>query len=216
MHCKLSKSGEFQSMYARSFGPEHLWISDNFAQIKKSYEQGSEIHTNLGEGVCLQNCFDRYALIFKKPTIPSPDISMGSSQSGRVAMVKTISEFERPGISREEATSIESASSARVGLKLGKTTSIPDPSKIGAVLDAIYKESSNNAKIIFVIYAPGSGHAINLQLDSKNGIFRFMDDNFGICEFRNYEECRSSLITYIKAFYPESLKYKMETYTQIT
>ena len=213
---KYSIAEYFQSDYASTFAPVHRWISDNFAHIKKSYEQGSEIHTNLGEGVCLQNCFDRYALLSKKPTLPSRDIPMGSSQSGRVAMVKTGREFDRSGISREEAQSIESASSARVGLKLAKKTSIPDPSKIGEVLDAVYKESSNNAQIIFAIYAPGSGHVINIQLDSKNGIFRFMDDNFGICEFKNYEEFRNAITTYIKAFYPESLKYKMETYTQTT
>lgn len=63
----------------------------------------------------------------------------------------------------------------------------------------------NNGKTQFVLalYGPDGGHAINIQFDSSRNVFRFIDDNLGICEFNSIDEFATEFYSYMNIYYKD-------------
>ncbi len=224
-------SGIFDKAYEFLFKRRHLWLATNYDHVEKSYDQSRALDTNLGAGVCYHNSLARLRKLLIKPDLRSEEIEMGSSASSRVAQTKYKHEYnaaKRKGagaLTREEITKVEEEitkveidSAKQAGLNLIKEVAVPynkdNPTKnLGAALDQAYQDNGQKVLALFSLYAPGAGHAINIQMDSSTGQFRFMDDNFGICgKYNSYEAFKEAFVTYLQVSYKEYSIFSLAYY----
>jgi len=53
---------------------------------------------------------------------------------------------------------------------------------------------------------------MNVQIDHKQKIFRFIDDNLGIFEMDNYQDFVTAFQTYLESFYPKFIAFQLEAF----
>lgn len=181
------------------YGARYAWIKNNQDRIKASYSQVDQVHTNVKEGTCLQNACERYAQLLDHPSIPTEDLKLGSSLSGRRVRATIVHELRTP----HKSPQIDIY--APFGLKsTGKDLVFkPDLEDLETSLE------NHPGTFLFGIGAPKkNGHTINIQCDLKANKYRFIDDNFGSVEYATKAELLAQLKAYLKAFYPEDFIYK--------
>lgn len=76
---------------------------------------------------------------------------------------------------------------------------------IGELIEKLDKDRTNwkNQNGVFAILACGGmqGHALGMQIDDTNKIYRFWDVNSGLYEYDSLEGMKEDFIEYMKAFY---------------
>lgn len=224
---KKQALGFFERVYNTHYLKKHFWFVQNYTNVEKAYDQSVEKDTNLGSGVCFSNCLGRTKQLLTNPALDSEDIVMGSTDATRVAhtlyrrKVDAIKK-EKGIVTFEDTGKIETETAQRLGLKPTKRLSVPydkdDPTKhIGTILEKAYKENGQKTSPILSLYAPGKGHAINVQMDKEDGQFRFLDDNLGICgKYESFEEFKEAFTNYLKAYYAEYTQFSLLFYSLST
>lgn len=103
---------------------------------------------------------------------------------------------------------IQNEAAHRLNLKISDNQIIITPETCQDPLTSLIHEmkkayTSNKGKVQFVLalYGPAGGHAINIQFDSARKIFRFIDDNLGICEFNSITDFASEFYSYMNLYY---------------
>jgi hypothetical protein len=197
----------FIDYYKSHLVQSHLWLWDNLQAIKKPYNQAAHTDVNMGEGTCFQNALERHALLLKDPYKDGTTIPMGSSAKGRATLGSVNYAYEEAAkgkLSKREANKIQETSSLKLGLQLSEQTSIAKPKDFAAgVIEQLDQLSKNGFLGIISILSPEGGHAFNIQIDHQNQIFRFIDDNMGVCEWSSYKQFQTQFAAYLKAMYSD-------------
>ncbi|MGE0197913.1 MAG: hypothetical protein AB7N99_01360 [Simkaniaceae bacterium] len=183
----------FRQIYNEKFKPMHQWFLNNLAYIKVPYSQGSQKDTNLGTGVCINNSFNRLGILSQKPKAAYQTLPMGSTEKTRAlhARLKLIyQQVANQTMTEEEAWEEQMGTSENYGIRL-------EPSKNKKVLESslaslsllaqsmVFYAREHSSSFLFLMSKEGNGggHAINVQIDENQGIFRIMDDNVGLIEY---------------------------------
>jgi hypothetical protein len=211
----------FSSNYKKMYQHKHQWLYRNMKSIIRSYNQGQEDSTNLGAGVCYNNSLFRWGQIAKISKISSKDILLGSNDITRYRqnMDKRFYEaYEKNQIQDSELYKKREEIYGSYGLKANPTELIQAPSgkdlyqflveRMGAHCQA------GETQILLTLRksALGIGHAVNIQFDKNNNVYRLIDDNIGIIEFKNLKNLQDELAKYFKLFYPEYTYFEFETF----
>jgi len=201
----------YDTTYKEYMLKPHAWVAIYAQEIKKPYSQAADIHRNLAEGTCLQNSLDRHSVLLKAPASKAEDIQMGSTQKGRATQAKlnyVYTDAKVGLIPKKEAAALQAKSCERLGLissdvKPACTT----PEELIKCLSP--KESFLG---LLSLASPDGGHAMNVQIDHKQKIFRFIDDNLGIFEMDNYQDFVTAFQTYLESFYPKFIAFQLEAF----
>lgn len=213
-HALSEKLGAlYDANYKKHMLDPHAWFTSYADSIKKPYSQAADIHLNLEDGTCFQNSLDRLSLLLKTPNLKAENIRMGSTQEGRATQARvkyTYSNAKVGLISIEKATELQAKSCERLGLTLsGETPACTTPKELIKFLSP-----KKDFLGILTLASPEGAHAIDVQIDHKRKIFRFIDDNTGIVEMDNYESFVTGFKTYLESLYPEFLAFKFETFNR--
>lgn len=217
-------NNHFSSFYTEHFLNRHIWIATNGAHIVKPYNQGDD-PCNIIQGVCLNNCLDRYALFLAEPTMAASDIPLKISSAGLFAQTRSEAAFrswsaDQPEKVRNKINSEIEGSPNRLGLEpSSEPISIqPEVNKpiVDVLLNRISKEIRGiNEPMQFILSlrdSSGTGHAINVQFDKKRKVYRFIDDNLGICEYQDGISFSKALKSYLTFFYAKMIKFELQFY----
>lgn len=235
---EVSKS--FNDYYNRFFASRHQWLAQNAHHIVKPYNQGDDPDT--GDGMCFNNCLDRFAIFLATPTIDPKDIPMQSSREGRFAQTRTrigshgiqqeatkifheITDVEQKEMLilnvRTQVTSLELASLNRLNLEqVNKPIEITGDTTVeatGSLLIAIrglHNQSNQPTQFMIGLYGGSGAHAINVQFDKKRKVYRFIDDNLGICEYPDAASFARGLNSYLNIFYPDMKKFTIDFFEE--
>ncbi len=216
---------EFQNLYVGNFKAHHEWLAAHAQHIKKAYNQGDDKEIP-GNGCCYNNCLDRFKLFLTHPGKQPKDIPMQSTAKGRFAQMRTVHAFHvarnelnasmtEEAIKKtvQDAESVENEAAYRLNLKISdvkpmtitsQTSQDPLKSLIREMKEIckIHNEySEGKFQFVLTLYGPDGGHAINIQFDSSNNVFRFIDDNLGICEFKSIDDFATEFYSYMNLFY---------------
>lgn len=214
----LEKIGlkSFHYIYDEKFKSRHEWLAKNAESIKKPYNQADD--QELSAGCCFNNSIDRHWILSTLPDIPGKDIPMKSSKEGRFAQARAVQAFRlmrQAKMSYEEAEEIQLSAAKRHGLIQRQTIPVnpsaqkDSQSKLHLIdgMTKIYHEKKS-AQFILTLYNPNA-HAINIQLDAPHNLYRFIDDNLGVCEFTSFEEFQMEFLSYLQAFHPRKIQFIM-------
>lgn len=211
----------FDNYYEQRYKKRHLWIVQNNKYLEVAFDQGLDIHKNLGTGTCFQNALNRQALLLKDPSLPGDTIPLGSSQKDRfhTAKIKMTKILTKPlGVEPEEALQFarteqfKTPSAYELEEKHVEVLSEAGPPS-NEVTDALVLWAQDHQETQFVITFQSPAHAFNIQIDEKRGLYRFMDDNVGLTRsYPDLQTFKTSLTKYLKAFYPEARDIKIRTY----
>lgn len=203
---------------------KHAWLLANFNRIKHPYNQGDQDNTNLGEGVCYNNSLFRWRQIADNPTISNQEILLGSNNMTRFNQntdAKFHQGFEGGKISAQELIQKRKGIYASFGLKASSKKKIQTSSQAQdlheALAEAIEQESKagRSQLLIELRVSPELGHAVTVECDAKNNVYRLIDDNLGLVEFESLEVMQKELVSYFKAFYPQYITYAFEIFDTI-
>ncbi|HEX2580235.1 MAG TPA: hypothetical protein VHK67_07535 [Rhabdochlamydiaceae bacterium] len=190
----------------------HAWFASYADSIKKPYSQAADINLNLESGTCFQNSLDRLALLLKTPNLKAENIRMGSTQEGRATQARlkyTYIDAKVGLMPINKAVELQAKSCQRLGLVLsGETPACTSPKELIKHLSP-----KKNFLGILTLACPDGAHAIDVQIDHKQKIFRFIDDNTGIVEMDSYEDFVNGFKTYLESLYPEFVAFKFETFS---
>jgi hypothetical protein len=218
---------EFGNLYNDNFKAQHEWLAAHAQHIIKAYNQSDDKEIP-GKGCCFNNCLDRLNLFLTHPGMPPKEIPMQSTAKGRFAQMRTVHAFHvaRKEIDADmteetvkkivqEAKSIENEAAHRLNLKLSKMEPITiNPKTSQDPLKSLMREFKKICKIsneynkgktqfVLALYGPDGGHAINIQFDSSRNVFRFIDDNLGICEFTSIDDFATEFYSYMNIYYKD-------------
>lgn len=204
----------FHYIYNEFLKLRHEWLADYAHCIKKPYNQKDDSETP-GRGCCFNNSIDRFWVISEFPDLPGKDIPMKSSQEGRFTQARTMQAFHQRDMGKltpQEAEEIQVSAAQRHGLKQAKKINInssPQKDPKQNLIDEITKVYKNNPQIQFILslYSSETAHAFNIQLNESKNIFRFMDDNLGVCEFANFAEFQKGFLSYMNAFHTKKNQF---------
>lgn len=202
----------FTNKYERHLMHPHLWISCHLSAIIQPYSQAADVHRNQFSGTCLQNSLERHALLLKDPRLDGLLIPMGSSSQGRAAhatVAHVAGSVKKGALSSSELYQLQIESSKRVGLERSSNSkSCSTPEGVVRLIDG----SQKAALWILVLTSPDEGHAFNIQITQEAGLFRFIDDNMGVCGWSDFDQFCLHFLSYLKAFYPTYTKFSLESY----
>jgi len=211
----------FEVNYNDMFSEQHLWLFDNLSNLKDAYNQGDEGNTNLGAGVCYNNCLDRISKFVLNPTLDRSTITMGSNAKTRFhqATVKQkVEEAKKGAMTWDEASQAIKENCSVYGLALHYSH---DVSKDGNVRKNLSKDLTTFSDMgykqgLLSLRVPGrpGGHAINLHFDKENGAYGFEDDNIGRVEFDSLATMKTQLKSFLKQFYPQHTNLGIDFYRQ--
>lgn len=231
----------FENHYMGVYSQDHLWLLDNIGTIKQPYNQGDDIHENLGEGVCYSNSLDRMSKLIDNPSLSIDAIKMGSNpktryHQSRVGQYFTAAEklalnFKKTAFSTEsekiaaakevqkafkKAAAMEVKNAGAFGLKLYHHNELTPPAKKDPheflVEQVLSYGDAGHLNLMIGLYSLDGAHAVNIQLDPKKGIYRFMDDNLGLCEFSDREDFTKQLTAYFKNSYSEFVSLQIDVF----
>jgi hypothetical protein len=208
----------FGRSYASAFQEQHIWLFGNIQRIKTPYNQGDEDNTNLGEGVCYNNSLYRMRQLFDDPNKRGDPIAMGSNPTTRNHQNKVnryYLEAKEGKITYEQAGEHLKKNCGVYGLAhhYTHTVSVDGDIHQNFVNDIEQFSNLNYKQVVLVIRKPsGVGHAVNLQFDNANGIYRMCDDNIGHIEFENLAVMKAELKEYFKQYYKGYTQYQFECY----
>lgn len=209
----------YVTMYKKDLLEMHCWLAENLYAIKKPYDQSAHDHINMGNGTCLQNSLERHALLLKNPCKDPSLIPMGSSAKGRTQQATVNRSFEETRKGRlpiGDASKIQLQSLEKFGLKGSGTLAMLTPANLPkTVLSTLGGFSKTGFRGILIIGSPSGAHALNIQLNPQLQIFRFIDDNLGICEWGSFKEFQVQFSIYLETFYPEYTKFALEQYVKL-
>lgn len=219
----------------RSVRPYLKWIVDHANFIKSTYDQGSDFNRNMGTGTCERNSEDRHKLLLRTPFVPSEKIELGSSSVGRHNQVmrgvvsdlakripqgkslSSMSQGERLIV--KEVQQKLKAIYERVGLNPTGVHTVAKATKGSTPQDALWAELTrlvmDENATLFILgmdAEEGPGHAINIQVDLKAPIYRFVDDNIGVVECPDAKTFREALTSWLSTAYPELTSYDLSTF----
>ncbi|HEX4838840.1 MAG TPA: hypothetical protein VFU89_00175 [Rhabdochlamydiaceae bacterium] len=201
----------YDKAYKEYMLKQHAWFATYAQEIKKPYSQAADIHRNVAEGTCLQNSLDRQLLLLKTPASKAEDIQMGSTQGGRVTQARLNSVYNDAKVGlipTKEAAALQKKSCERLGLISSDTKPYcTTPKELIKCLSP-----KENFLGLLSLVSPDGGHAVNVQIDHKRKIFRFIDDNLGIFEMDNYEDFVTAFQTYLESYYPKFNAFLLETF----
>lgn len=186
------------------------WLSANIAYLKKPYNQGDDHSRNMGMGTCLQNSVDRIVLLGRTPTLPSAEIPMGSTERGRFLQAivnhknlrgeKSISAFLIEALEKVYKKASGQACEL-VTTDLHPLVNAPKGSKTYILDQLLVKASKMPFLGTLALTKDSSGHAITVQIDPSEGIYRLFDDNLGVLEYPWAEEFKAGVSTYLALQY---------------
>jgi hypothetical protein len=184
------------------------WIARHAAHIVVSYCQGADVDRNLGRGNCGRNALDRQALLQQEPALPAQEIPMGSTHIGRFLQVLCSEEKDNRRQRAIRRRELECR-----GLRHAGRWDLQGNAQ-GREARVIVKLACRHAKPMTLQMRPqeGVGHVINIQADPARGIFRFIDDNVGICVFASPKELCEGLHTWLQASYDHMVHFKLQAY----
>ncbi len=212
---------ELEKVYKGSdVNAQHEWLALHAQNIKKAYNQGDDKDIP-GKGCCFNNCLDRFKLFSTHPDTQPKDIPMQSTAKGRFAQMRSVHAFHEVRKKKEdgeteeaikkslnEAEMVQNEAAHRLNLKISDNQIIITPETCQDPLTSLMHEmkkayKSNHGKVQFLLalYGLDGAHVINIQFDSSKKIFRFIDDNLGICEFKSTSEFASEFYSYLNLFY---------------
>ena len=235
---KVKESELYKQHLARSYRsvrPYLKWIVDHANFIRATYDQGSDFNRNMGTGTCERNSEDRYKLLLQMPSVPSEKIALGSSSVGRHNQVlrgvvsdlakripegkslSSMSEGERLIV--KEVHQKLKAIYKRVGLNPTGVHAVAKAGKGSTPQEALWAELTrlvmDENETLFILgmdAEKGPGHAINIQVDLKAPIFRFVDDNIGVVECPDAKTFREALTSWLSTAYPDLTSYDLSTF----
>jgi hypothetical protein len=182
----------------------YAWLSSNERHIVKPYSQADDEDRNLGGGTCYQNALDRQKMLQREPAVSASKIPMGSTMDGRFAQLRLF----RAGASGnlEECDRLEQGAIAERGLKLTENRLQATHGK--EAVEQLISVAKNDADPFILSMWPeeGAGHAINVQIDTQRNLFRFIDDNVGICEYPSQEAFAAGLSGLLSTFYHDDMR----------
>lgn len=209
----------YKELYFRYYADRHLWMSVNINAIKKPYNQGDQDSENMGEGICFTNSLERYRLLLDNPFKDGTTIHMGSSPEGRArqgAVNLAFTQGIKGELSAQEALAKQNGLAAKFDLKLVAKVEQARPRILSkAIVDQLDSLATSNFLGIITIKSPQGGHAFNIQIDRKNNIFRFIDDNMGVCEWTSYDDFRKQFSLYLDHFYSDYHSFALEQYASL-
>ena len=175
-----------------------VWLVENALNIKQFYNQREDDSFNVGDGTCYGNSLDRCCELIKNPTCVSDAIPMRSSDVGRVAHAR-------------QKVNHQAFSYCRFGLSESKSEIAANRQDLMNLV-----KGCKIAIIALLPENPGQfGHAINVQIDSQNRIFRFIDDNLGIVEFETKQTLLDNLESWLDINYSDLPKGRVKTFNLI-
>ena len=205
-------SGLFEENYSEMYSERHLWLATNYQNIKVAFNQGDAIHENLAEGVCYNNALHRFTLLQKNPNLQ--EITMGSTRKTRYLQSKVASYYaEAKKGSITYQTAYDEQTKISIEYQLVQYHKYPlitpentDPQQYLVNEMQRYAEAGHT-QFILTLYGPDTHHAINVQLDLNNSMFRIMDDNTGLLQYNSLGHFKQETTLYFKHFYPGCDKY---------
>lgn len=209
----------FADIYKEFLFDKHLWLADHCLAIKKPYNQAEDTNRNQGEGTCFQNSLERCTTLLTNPLKDGTKIEMGSTAKGRMlnaAVNQAASQAIQSKIPFEQILKIEAKTADKHGLvgellhpKI-KTTKVGED--IVLLIDKTLLTKQKDILWVFNLFLTRGGHAMNVQINPELGIFRFIDDNLGVCEWKTYKEFKEGFKNYLTAFYSDCESFSIETY----
>lgn len=211
-----------QVNYNEMFFEEHYWLLDNIKHIKVPFNQLDDTHENLGKGVCYNNSLMRISLIDDNPIIPSQSIKMGSTSKTRYFQSKLIAyyaEAQKEKISFLAAYEEQVKIAEKYGLQqlenpILDTSKKKDP-HLFLVEEMARVAFEGNTQFIVYLSKADQAHALNVQIDHKNHVYRFFDDNLGICEYKTLSGFKDQVSKYFRHFYPEYYVFQFRFFKKI-
>jgi hypothetical protein len=212
-------AGIFKNRYKDNF--DHQWLMRNAKNISIPHNQGDDKNGNLAGGVCYANSLYRCKLLIGNPTLKV--ITMGSSQETR--FVQSVYGFSLDTLNYKNENAKFDDPATRIGLKqYGSTYYVPTTTTPNARFQDVvnemvsYAETTGNTQFILIMNSSkgGSGHAINIQIDKKNNLYRMMDDNIGLVEYSSLSEFNKEVAEWLNSpgDYRNDLDlYSFRTYT---
>lgn len=205
----------FERNYKEMYSKQHRWLVNNYNKIQKSYNQGDDWNTKLQKGVCYANSLRRYFMLIDEP---SAIIEMGSNQETRFVQIDYLAQGELVTLGKTTSADRYNKVAKAFGLKRYHSYQLPFQKEDVRHQDLVDKmEQYANVgytQLILTVRSPNGGHALNIQIDQKNGLFRMMDDNIGLVQFSSIDEFKSEIKEYMIAFYPEYNEYGFESFTK--
>lgn len=196
-------------MIVKNFKADYKWFVANIDAIKKPYNQGDDEDRNLGGGTCLLNSIERLSHLKKSPKLASDKIEMGSSSKGRFSQLRF-----NPSVIQEEHYQKFGLTTPRIEMINAPLN--PLDSSRAYVINALFdikdplKISAHQGAFIFCFRSNevgGGGHAIDIQFSRQHKIYRFIDDNIGVCEYSTEKDFKEGFQTYLEALYPKYTNY---------
>lgn len=209
----------YKELYLRYYADLHLWMAANINAIKKPYNQGDQDSENMGEGTCFTNSLERYRLLLDNPFKDGTTIHMGSSPEGRArqgAVNLAFTQGIKGELSAQEAMAKQNGLATKFDLKLVAKVEQARPQILSkAVVAQLDSLATPNFLGIISIISPKGAHSFNIQIDRTNNIFRFIDDNMGVCEWDSYANFRKQFSQYLDLFYSGYHSFVLEQYASL-
>jgi hypothetical protein len=193
------------------------WVKRYEKQIVQTYDQEMDIHRNMGAGTCHQNSIERLKILKENATIPGNAINMGSSSRGRFAE-RYYTEAYQEGTPRDKRTALiaQSYATQRVDLTFRSAEFMRKELK-SYVFNV--EQDSNRRETVFLLSGGSSidklGHTITVQCDSNRKLYRFMDDNLGVVEFKSKAELCHGLESWFNTAYPSFDLFEIQQFQLI-
>lgn len=235
---KVKETKLYEQRLRRSYQsvrPYLKWIVDHASFIRSTYDQGSDFNRNMGNGTCERNSEDRHKLLLRTPFVPSEKIALGSSSVGRhnQVMRDVVSQLAKripqgkslSSMSQGERLIVKEVQQKlkaiyeRVGLNSTGVHAVAKATKGSTPQEALWAELTrlvmDEKETLFILgmdAEKGPGHAINIQVDLKAPIFRFIDDNIGVVECPDAKTFREALTSWLSTAYPDLTSYDLSTF----
>ncbi|MCP5504936.1 MAG: hypothetical protein H7A41_07275 [Chlamydiales bacterium] len=209
-HVHATPTHIFSTLYKKNFEPEHLWICKNTQALVRSYTQAHDPNTP-GNGGCMSNASERYRLLRDNPTLSSAEIPMGPINGAKFGHARTQVGSQLSPKAGIQTHYLGVENPQRIGFR--RTEYIPfnqiKLTRSSDILDTLSKWSATgfrDSQCIFSFHCtppnePTGLHAINIQIDHKNQMFRVIDDNIGVIEYSSYESLKEGVISLLDSKY---------------
>lgn len=208
----------FKRYYAGGIAQIHQWILKNFPYIKQVYDQDLDIHRNMSSGTCFQSSLNRMEALRKTPNLKDQDVKLGSSSKDRFA--NAIAKLERWGVEQRKGAKKGLIAGSKKQFELSnlyklkevgrESLSSQGPSSL--MVEKMVGWCTENGETLVMLLFKTPDHAMNIQIDEKRKIFRFMDDNFGLVSYPDLTTFKKSFIEYLRVVYPDAVDFWATSY----
>ncbi len=213
-------SSLFEENYLEIYSEQHLWLATNYQNIKVPFNQGDDIHENLGKGVCYNNALHRFSVLQEDPNLE--EIKMGSNEKTRYLQSKVASyyaEAKKGTITYQAAYDEQTKISIEYKLLQYHKYPLVTPSNVDTqqyLIDEMQRYAeAGHAQFILALHGPDVHHAVNIQLDLNNHMFRIMDDSIGLLQYNSLGHFKQEVALYFKHFYPTCDNYVFRLFKTI-